>query len=153
MRFLELKIPPLILVFVWIGLMWLVAQNTDRMGLGIGFRLVVSLLISSFAFSICLSGLLAFKANQTTVNPVRPETSSRLVDQGIYQYTRNPMYLGFSLFLMACAIYFDSLIALATVPFFIFYMTTFQIKPEEAALLKLFGDSFETYMSKVRRWL
>ena len=38
-------------------------------------------------------------------------------------------------------------------PAFIGYITQYQIKPEERALLAKFGSEFARYMSQVRRWL
>jgi len=47
----------------------------------------------------CLAGVVAFRQAKTTVNPMKPDTTSSLVVSGIYRYTRNPMYLGFLLLL------------------------------------------------------
>ncbi|NRA23032.1 MAG: hypothetical protein HRU08_00855, partial [Oleispira sp.] len=44
--------------------------------------------------SIALAGVKEFSLHQTTVNPLEPNKSSTLVTSGIYQLTRNPMYLG-----------------------------------------------------------
>jgi protein-S-isoprenylcysteine O-methyltransferase Ste14 len=44
---------------------------------------------------------LSFQRAGTTVNPLRPSASSALVTSGIYRYTRNPMYLGQALVLLA----------------------------------------------------
>ena len=44
-------------------------------------------------------------------------------------------------------------LALLLVPVFIWYLTEFQIKPEERALTALFGDDYRAYCQKVRRWL
>ena len=63
------------------------------------------------------------------------------------------MYLGLALVLAAWAMYLANLVALLVLPAFIAYMTRFQIKPEEEALLDKFGAEFALYMSRVRRWL
>jgi protein-S-isoprenylcysteine O-methyltransferase Ste14 len=63
------------------------------------------------------------------------------------------MYVGFALFLLAWAVYLASLWALAGVAGFVLYINRFQIVPEERALKSLFGDEFEDYRLRVKRWL
>ena len=70
-----------------------------------------------------------------------------------FKYTRNPMYLGMVIFLIGLSIYNGLIIGLIFVPLFIAYISFFQIKPEEAAMIKIFGDDYRTYMQKVRRWI
>jgi len=63
------------------------------------------------------------------------------------------MYLGLAVVLVGWSIYLANLAALLLVPAFVAYMTRFQIKPEERALLAKFGSSFADYMAAVRRWI
>ncbi|WP_210307157.1 methyltransferase family protein [Paenochrobactrum gallinarii] len=87
------------------------------------------------------------------INPLRPETTSALVTTGIYRYSRNPMYVGFALFLLAFAVLLSSPGALLGVLGFVLYIDRFQILPEEQALNVLFGADFTNYCTQVRRWL
>jgi len=88
------------------------------------------------------------------VNPTKPSDASSLVVQGIYRVSRNPMYLGVLLLLIAWGIYLEHLIVVFVLPAaFVIYMNKFQIEPEEQALQKLFGDDFASYKKKVRRWI
>ena len=75
------------------------------------------------------------------------------MDSGIYCLTLNPMYLGMALMLLSVAVWCSTLLGYALVPLFCVYMTEFQIKPEERALLAIFGQEFSIYMTKVRRWI
>ena len=59
--------------------------------------------------SFDLLGVLAFLRSKTTVNPLRPDKTSALVTSGVYRVTRNPMYLGLVLVLLAWAVYLASL--------------------------------------------
>jgi protein-S-isoprenylcysteine O-methyltransferase Ste14 len=43
----------------------------------------------------CLAGVVSFRRAKTTVNPIKPDSTSSLVVLGIYRYTRTRMYLGF----------------------------------------------------------
>ncbi|MEO8280563.1 MAG: isoprenylcysteine carboxylmethyltransferase family protein, partial [Ideonella sp.] len=116
-------------------------------------RLAISVAILVAGIGISVAGLLAFRRAKTTVNPTKPERASALVTTGIYRVTRNPMYLGLALVLIAWAVFLSSAWALLGVVGFALYMGRFQIAPEERALSRLFGSEFESYKASVRRWL
>jgi protein-S-isoprenylcysteine O-methyltransferase Ste14 len=103
--------------------------------------------------TIAISGVLSFRRARTTVNPLKPDTSSSLVRSGVYTLTRNPMYLGMLMLLLAWGIYLSNALALLFVPLFLVYMNRFQIEPEERALTARFGQEFVAYTRQVRRWL
>ncbi len=63
------------------------------------------------------------------------------------------MYLGLLFLLLGWGLRLPNLPALPPIPFFIFYMTVFQIKPEEEALQEKFGDPYLEYCAQVRLWL
>ena len=153
MHFLELKVPPVALVFFIAALMWFVARAVPAFALVIPGRefLAVSVAVGGAVTSI--SGIASFRRAKTTVNPMKPDSSSSLVRTGIYSRTRNPMYLGFLLVLGGWAIFLSNVLAFLLLPAFIFYMKRFQIEPEERALTSLFGQDFVDYKSRVRRWL
>ena len=101
---------------------------------------------------LAISGVLTFKRAKTTVNPTTPAAASALVRTGVFRFTRNPMYLGLLLCLVAWAVYLSNALALLIVPLFVLYMNRFQIAPEERALATLFGDAYAAYKREVRRW-
>jgi protein-S-isoprenylcysteine O-methyltransferase Ste14 len=76
-----------------------------------------------------------------------------MVVTGIYRISRNPMYLGMLLLLVAWAILLSNLAASLVLPLFVLYMNHFQISPEEVALASRFGADFAAYCKAVRRWL
>lgn len=98
-------------------------------------------------------GVLSFRRARTTVNPVNPGAVTTLVVSGIYRFTRNPMYLGFLLWLLAEIVWLGSPLALLTAPAFVLYLNRFQIAPEENVLRERFGAEFDAYMARVPRWL
>ncbi|MDD9180373.1 MULTISPECIES: methyltransferase family protein [Aliivibrio] len=114
------------------------------------YALVISLV--TLGGVIALWGVKEFRDAKTTVNPLKPESSSSLVSSGIYQYTRNPMYLGFLLILLSSVVYTQHPLGLVSALGFVTYMNRFQIEPEEKILVKLFGDEFVDYMNQVKRW-
>lgn len=146
---MENRVPPPLVAIVTGLLMWAVARSD----LSPGPTLVAALLIATLGTTICLAGVLSFRRARTTVNPLHPERATALVDSGIYRFTRNPMYLGFAIILLAWAVLLGSLVALPGVAVFVLYMNRFQIRPEERALNALFGDEFSRYCARVRRWV
>ena len=150
---MELKIPPVLVFAIWVALMWLTSLITNEAGLNEQFRLVLGIILFGTGGCIALAGVLEFKKAKTTFNPLNPNEASLVVSTGIYQYTRNPMYLGllFGLFSWAC--YLDNLYSLIFVLFFLLYMAQFQIKPEERILESSFGNDYQLYKKRVRRWL
>ncbi|WKD51249.1 methyltransferase family protein [Microbulbifer spongiae] len=153
MKFLELKIPPVILVLVFILSMLALRQYSPEIGFEYNTRLILFILISVLSALMSLSGVMHFRTAKTTVDPRNPEKSAMLVTNGIYRYTRNPMYLGFVFFLTGFSIFLNSAYSLILVPIFIIYITLFQIIPEEKILLKIFAQEFIKYKNSVRRWL
>ena len=66
---------------------------------------------------------------------------------------RNPMYFAMLLVLLSITIKFN-IIGGATMSLaFVFFITTFQIIPEEIAMKKLFGAEFDRYKKRTRRWI
>ncbi|MBM7034787.1 methyltransferase family protein [Vibrio ulleungensis] len=152
MNLLKLKVPPLILVFVCFLLMLMTSSGTLTEG-AVTIRFTLWGAISLTAAAVSLLGVWEFKRHQTTVNPMVPKSSASLVRSGIFQYSRNPMYLGFLLFLLAFGILLGDIQSLLVVPLFFCYITVFQIIPEERALQDIFGNEYKKYQREVRRWL
>jgi protein-S-isoprenylcysteine O-methyltransferase Ste14 len=149
---LELKVPPLALVFLFGALMWF-ASAYSAFTLALPWHSMFAFIFCSVGFAIVLAGVFAFRQAKTTVNPLKPETTTAMVTSGIYRFTRNPMYLGFLLVLAGWAMYLSNLLAVALLPLFVLYMNRFQIVPEERALCAKFSQVFTAYKCSVRRWL
>lgn len=153
MSFLEHKIPPPILTVLIALLMW---WGASRMAIDTpppSWRYAVVILLVMVGVTLGVLGVLAFRAAQTTTNPLKPEQASALVTTGVYQLTRNPMYLGLLLWLLALAAYLWSWLLLAGPFIFVLYMTRLQIQPEERILQNCFGERYSVYVAKVRRWI
>tara|TARA_Y100001978_G_C23667507_1_gene421974 strand:+ start:1241 stop:1567 length:327 start_codon:yes stop_codon:yes gene_type:complete len=104
-------------------------------------------------FSIILISFQTFKKEKTTINPIKIEKATSLVTSGIFKYSRNPMYLGMVLILISTAVKFNFYGGVLVIVFFVYFITIFQILPEEKAMKKLFGEDFLKYKNKTRRWL
>jgi protein-S-isoprenylcysteine O-methyltransferase Ste14 len=148
---LELKVPPLALVFLFGVLMWLVSASSV-FTIALPWRSAFVLMFCTVGFAIVLAGVLTFRRAKTTVNPLTPEATITIVTSGIYRFSRNPMYLGFLFVLVGWAIYLSNVLAFALLPVFVWYMNRFQILPEERALGAKFSHAFTAYKDSVRRW-
>ncbi|MGE4328737.1 methyltransferase family protein [Diaphorobacter sp.] len=153
MNWLELKVPPPVVAALAGAAMWLAAP-ADGAGSPAGdWRTAMAVALALPGMALEVAGLYAFRRAHTTVNPLRPAGTSALVTGGVYRITRNPMYLGLAVMLLAWAMYLGAPLALAGVAAFMGYITRWQILPEERALARKFGTEFAAYAGKVRRWL
>ena len=124
--------PILVMPYTWFGLHWYIGASGVLVALG---------------------GIWAFRKAKTTINPTTPEKASYLVSSGIFRVTRNPMYLGMQLILIAAIFKLGNYYGFIAAAFFNLYITQFQIKPEERIIETIFGEEYLHYKKKVRRWL
>ena len=153
MQWLDLKVPPLLVWLVFAGAMYGVAYVAPGISYTLPARLALALALVVLGGAVALAGVVAFRIERTTVNPLTPGASSSVVSSGVYGVSRNPMYLGFFLVLAGWTLYLSNAGAILLLPAFLVYLTQYQIKPEERALLAKFGPEFAHYMARVRRWV
>lgn len=142
--------PPLIYVF-WMVVGGIIQKyypidmgipfDYQYIGLGI-FLAEIGFIIYSFKI---------FKRAKTNIKPWEP--TERLITTGVFQYSRNPLYLMFNLMPIGLGIFFDNfwlLISLFPSAYFLYHIA---IKKEEAYLEVTFGEEYLEYKKKVRRWI
>lgn len=149
---MKLKIPPVALVMITAAMMW----GMDKV-IHLSYSFSGKEWVIKSIFLLCVIvlvfALVAFWKLKTTVDPTNPEKATKLVTIGIYHVSRNPMYLAMLLLLIGFGFKLGNPLNLLSIAFFIWYMNQFQIKPEEQALTKLFGQVYLDYCKKVRRWI
>jgi protein-S-isoprenylcysteine O-methyltransferase Ste14 len=153
MKTLELKIPPPIIAIFTATAMWFAKDFAPIIDLTLSARIIAAGIVLCLAGYFGIAGTIAFRRAKTTVNPLKPENSSSLVTSGVYRFTRNPMYVSFTLILVAWMVYLSSIALIAGPLFFAFYISRFQIQPEERILQGMFGEAFTAYKQRTRRWL
>ena len=153
MKSLELRIPPPAIAVVVAVAEWMISHVTPSLPMSAGIRLSLALAFALAGVGFSAAGVISFRHARTTLNPTKPQLASSLVTSGIYTVTRNPMYVGLLLLLIALAIFLSSAWALLASAAYFLYMSRFQIAPEERALAALFGAEYAAYRSSVRRWL
>ncbi|MDZ7718832.1 MAG: isoprenylcysteine carboxylmethyltransferase family protein [Balneolaceae bacterium] len=153
MKFLECKVPPALLFAISTGLMWVTFKYLKSFSFSHPILPWIAKALFSIGILIGIAGVWEFWKKKTTVDPHRPEKASSFVNSGIYQFTRNPMYLGLLIGLIGILFFFANPINILLVIGFILYMNRFQIIPEERAMTKKFGEDFLDYKESVRRWI
>ena len=150
---LELKIPPPVVALVLAAGMWGLARVSGQLAWARDGRHAVAMALFALGFLCAASAAMAFRRWKTTINPHKPEESRSLVRSGPFRYTRNPMYLGLLMVLLAWTVWLGAPWALAGSVVFVLYIGRFQIVPEERVLAAKFGVDYEKYRHQVRRWL
>ena len=117
------------------------------------FLTIISYISYFTGLSILILAVSLFKKQNTTVNPIKIENASFLVTSGIFEYSRNPMYLGMVLILLGLALMFNLIGGTLFTLLFTIYITKFQIRPEEEVMERLFREDFLRYKQNVRMWL
>ena len=153
MQALELRIPPPIVALFVAAIMWGISLATPSIEMPRFIRIATAIAIALAGVGTAISGVIAFRHAKTTVNPLKPETTSVIVTSGVYRFTRNPMYVGLAFVLLSWAVFVSSAWALLGPVIFVLYMNRFQIIPEERVLSGMFGTSYSVYRARVRRWL
>jgi protein-S-isoprenylcysteine O-methyltransferase Ste14 len=76
-----------------------------------------------------------------------------LVQDGPYRFTRNPIYLSFAVIYLGLAFIFNSVYLLFVLGIVLILLDRTQIPNEERYLREKFGEEYDRYKDKVRRWI
>lgn len=153
MSVLELKVPPPIVALFLALFMWLTPAVAGLVQVPYPARVLCAIVLVCIGQGISIAGIVAFRRAKTTVNPIKASLASSLVVRGVYRYTRNPMYVGLLMTLLAWAVFLANPVVVLWIVLFVLYITRFQIIPEERVLVSLFGAEYEAYKKCVGRWL
>jgi protein-S-isoprenylcysteine O-methyltransferase Ste14 len=152
---MRLKIPPPIVALICALFMGLITVPTPFASIKLALPVleIASVVLLFVGLSINITALLSFRKAETTINPLKPETAGHLVNTGLYRFSRNPMYLGMLIVLIAWGLWLANWVGFAGPALFMAFITRFQIIPEEQALEQLFPDDFVQFKQATRRWL
>ena len=134
------------LVLAWVLAAWLpLVRLFGPVGQGVGILLSVA--------GVALIGWSAwwFWRKKTTIEP--HHEPGRLIVEGPYRYSRNPIYLGMVAILTGAVMWHGALSGLPLPFAFVAILTARFIEPEEAALRRAFGAEAHAYLDATRRWL
>jgi protein-S-isoprenylcysteine O-methyltransferase Ste14 len=152
-KWLELRIPPPVVALIFAGLMAVCAQALPMLSVPVPRHGALAFTVALLGLAIDVAAVVSFLRARTTINPTTPDATRSLVISGIYSVTRNPMYVGLTLLLIAFGLYLSNALALGVVTGFVTYLTRYQIRPEERILREKFGHGYDNYARGVRRWI
>ncbi len=112
---------------------------------------IIGKLFTFIGLAFMIWGLLTFHRFRTAVSPYQPP--SRVVTSGPYRFSRNPMYVGFTIAYIGGILAKNTLWALLLLPLVLWLLTMLVIRPEERYLARTFGSVYTDYANRVRRWL
>ena len=145
--------PPAIFVIAGLvawGLQSQLVFTIDGSGAGLAQRSIGALVLAAGVSGIVWAGMTLARAH-TTLHP--NHAASHLVITGPYGITRNPIYLGFAAMFVGIALIVNSGWMILLLPFALLAVAALAITREESHLQRKFGDDFDTYARRVRRWL
>ena len=116
-----------------------------------GIFSIIGSLCTLIGLAFMIWGLLTFLRFRTAVSPYRP--ASQVVTSGPYRFSRNPMYVGFTIAYIGGILTKNTLWALLLLPVILWLLIVLVIRPEERYLTKSFGSVYTDYAKRVRRWL
>lgn len=144
--------PPLIYAaFFFLSLLPEKFFPMGRRGLNSNYAQAAGWVLIALTILIIALALGKFALTKNTLATVKPARS--LQTTGIYAFTRNPMYLGLVLLYTGLAIFIGNWWTLILLPLLIVVIQQYVIKKEEVYLKTAFGEGYNTYTRKVRRWI
>ena len=149
----QVRFPP---PLVYLGFL-LIGPLTERVlplrtfGLDRAVTLAAGALLFLAGAALVMAAVGLFKRAGTRPEPWT--TSTSIVSDGVYRWTRNPMYLGMALIHAGLAFAMDSPVALLLLPAALLVIRTQVIAREERYLEAKFGEAYLAYKARVRRWI
>jgi protein-S-isoprenylcysteine O-methyltransferase Ste14 len=112
---------------------------------------IAGALLIAAGLAVTYWGIFTFRRARTAVYPHYP--ASRLVQGGPYRFSRNPMYTGLALVYVGLSMLTNTVWPLLLLPLVLVALVFLVIHREERYLASAFGEEYEAYRRRVRRWL
>ncbi len=144
-------LPPVLFVIV-VGLM-----AATQLGFEQGFYIIFPLNLFGALMMIIGLGIASWHSNlfqKMGTNIMTFDEPDVLVKNGLFRYSRNPMYLGFVIATFGCAVLLQGgIISFILALVFALITDRWYIRFEEREMTKKFGDDYIDYCKEVRRWV
>lgn len=152
---MKATIPPPIVFLICAVFMWLINASIPTVHFDFRYQNILFWIVLITGLALLVAASTNIFKRKTTIHPNRKALSqaTSLVTTGPFRYTRNPIYLGMAIMLVAWLIFLANVLTVVGVIFFVMFITEYQIKPEEEALVKIFGEEYLRYKRSVRRWI
>ena len=148
------RIPPPILLVACVALVFLGQFYFPQFKLAFGpVQIVIAAFLLLGGMFVARAAGQQFSQAGTTINPISIDKASSLVTDGVFAYSRNPMYVALLAILLAIVVFFGFWPGLILVIGLFIYLSIWQIAPEEKVLAEKFGQAYADYRARVRRWI
>ena len=149
----KVRFPPPLVFLGAIVLGVIVQRKAVPLSLGFarGLRLAAAVLILACGVSLVASARILFK--RTGQNPIPWKPTPELILQGPYRFTRNPMYVGVTLFVIGLGLALNNLWISLFAVLALLVVHFIAVLPEERYLAAKFGESYRSFLAQVRRYL
>jgi|SRR6476620_12343228 len=112
---------------------------------------IAGIVLIAIALLFILPALIKFVQSKNTLVTIKSATS--LQTKGIYSLTRNPMYMGLLILYSGIAMLEGNWWTFIFIPLIIIIVQSYVIRGEENYLQRAFGEEYNAYRKKVRRWI
>lgn len=146
-----MRIPPVVWTVSWLGVQRVLTRMAGGRRRSVTSTIVGGSLVA-VGLSVAAEATRELATHDTSVDPRHPEQAKVLVTSGIFERTRNPIYLGMVGILAGAALISGRKRNLITVPAAMLAMMP-QINSEEISLIDKFGVDFIEYQQRTPRWL
>lgn len=149
---MRLRIPPALVMLIFGALMYVLAKFLPVGEFDFFGRNELAWFLFGLGFLIGIVAVTQFIITRTTTDSLHPQKTSKLITKGVFNYTRNPMYLGLLLILLAFGLKLGNAFNTLLAAGFVSYINRFQIKYEEEVLEEKFGKEYRIFCKLTRRW-
>ena len=149
---MKLKLPPVLIFVIFSILMYVLSLVLPFGDFEFFGREVLILFLLGMGALVGFISLIQFYIAKTSIDPRTPSKASDLVTNGLYKFSRNPMYLALLMVLLAWGLWLGNAFNTLLAAGFVGYLNKFQIIPEEKALSDMYGKAYKHYCTQVRRW-
>jgi len=150
---LNMLVPPPAALLIGTASIWGLSEWLPATGFDMPAQAWLAGLLFAAGLGLMIAAAGSLQKAHTTINPIWPDHAKHLVTSGIYRYSRNPIYVGDALILTGMVFWFGNWLGMVIVGLFVIFIDRVQIRAEEAALHRLFGEGYQNYIARVRRWL
>lgn len=145
------RIDPQLIYAIPLVAAWLVHRVAPRPLLPAGLAAPIGIGCLILGIAVASAAVRGFRAARTTIQPW--ESTTALVTSGVFRFSRNPIYVGYTLLYLGVGCWINSIWPLVLLPVVLGLMHGLVIRREEAYLEDRFGESYRDYRRRVRRWV
>jgi protein-S-isoprenylcysteine O-methyltransferase Ste14 len=146
-------IPPPLFFVLCLGIAFILEYlfPVDLQGIPFILRMIIGAILLIISCAIAISAFIVLIRNKTPFDPAKP--TIRIIKEGPFRFSRNPLYLSLIILYSGIAFLVFSIWLFISIPVLYLLLYFFAVKPEECYLSVKFGEEYEAYKNRVRRWI